>query len=73
MKKVDVLIKGNLCCSAAGGGLIACRQIPSDYDVSGAVIITGDTRFTSIDIKDKTVLVLGHITALEKGGNNGSL
>lgn len=52
--------------------MIACRQIPSDYDVSGAVTIEGDTRFTSIDVKDKTVLVLGHITALEKGGNNGS-
>ena len=73
MKKVDILIKGNLCCSTTGGGLIACRHIPADYDVNGAVIITGDTRFTSIDIKDKTVLVLGHITALEKGGNNGSL
>ena len=73
MKKVDILIKGNLCCSTTGGGLIACRHLPSDYDVNGAVIITGDTRFTSIDIKDKTVLVLGHITALEKGGNNGSL
>lgn len=74
MKKVDVLIKGNLFChSAEGGGIIASRQLPDNYDTGDAVIIEGDVRLSRIDVRNKTVLVLGHVTATGKGGDHGTL
>lgn len=77
MTKVDILIKGSLLCKQSlqmgGGKLAACRQMPADYDVSDAVTLEGDVSLTSFDAKGKTVLVIGHVTTLEEGGNHGEL
>lgn len=75
MTKVDILIKGNLVSNntMGGGKLAACRQIPSDYDVSDAVTLEGDVSLTSFDAKEKTVLVVGHVTTLSEGGEDGTL
>lgn len=76
MKKVDILIKGSLLCKQSllgGGKLAACRQIPPGYDVSDAVTLEGDVSLTSFDAKEKTVLVIGHVTTLSEGGEDGTL
>ena len=85
--KINLFVNGNLVCDRSEarvhrGSLAAQRavevvtlcggELPSDYDISDAVIIDGDIHCRSISCNG-IVVCKGSYTVIEEGGDYGSL
>ena len=74
MKKVDLVIKGNLFAEkVAGGGEIPLNvstlDDPNQYDLKNAIIIEGDLDITSLT-GCGVVVCTGAVTVRKKGGTD---
>lgn len=85
--KINLFVNGNLCvteakrgstegqssCTGAVEVITLCGgELPSDYDISDAVIIDGDIHCRSISCNG-IVVCKGSYTVIEEGGDYGSL
>ena len=65
--------QGQSSCTGAVGVITLCGgELPSDYDISDAVIIDGDIHCRSISCNG-VVVCKGSYTVIEEGGDYGSL
>ena len=65
--------QGQSSCTGAVEVITLCgEELPSDYDISDAVIIDGDIHCRSISCNG-IVVCKGSYTVIEEGGNYGSL
>ena len=65
--------QGQSSCTGAVEVITLCGgELPSDYDISDAVIIDGDIHCRSISCNG-IVVCKGSYTVIEEGGNYGSL
>ena len=65
--------QGQSSCTGAVEVITLCGgELPSDYDISDAVIIDGDIHCRSISYNG-IVVCKGSFTVIEEGGNYGSL
>ena len=65
--------QGQSSCTGAVEVITLCGgELPSDYDISDAVIIDGDIHCRSISCNG-IVVCKGSFTVIEEGGNYGSL
>ena len=65
--------QGQSSCTGAVEVITLCgEELPSDYDISDAVIIDGDIHCRSISCNG-IVVCKGSYTVIEKGGDYGSL
>lgn len=67
MKKVNLIIKGNLLLSTGGGNIYCGVDNLNDYDITSAIIIEGDITCDSITANSLT-LVTGNIIFIDKEG-----
>lgn len=85
--KINLFVNGNLVCDRSEArehrGQSSCtgavevitlcgEELPSDYDISDAVIIDGDIHCRSISCNG-IVVCKGSFTVIEEGGDYGSL
>ena len=65
--------QGQSSCTGAVEDITLCgEELPSDYDISDAVIIDGDIHCRSISCNG-VVVCKGSYTVIEEGGDYGSL
>ena len=79
--KINLFVNGNLVCDRSKARehrgavevITLCgEELPSDYDISDAVIIDGDIHCRSISCNG-IVVCKGSYTVIEEGGDYGSL
>ena len=69
----SLAVQGQSSCTGAVEVITLCgEELPSDYDISDAVIIDGDIHCRSISCNG-IVVCKGSFTVIEEGGDYGSL
>ena len=69
----SITAQGQYNCTGAVEVITLCgEELPSDYDISDAVIIDGDIHCRSISCNG-VVICKGSYTVIEEGGDYGSL
>ena len=71
-KKVDlflfgnILVHGNASCLIHEGGNLYSNANPDEFDLSSAIVITGDFNVEDLDAKSRSVACTGYLTTIEK-------